>query len=155
MRCLIFAFLILSFVSCEKEKEKIRILSACVGGDSLTFSCYAQRYRDVRNDTAFGFNYHIFNLESPMIYLEAYDSSFVEDYFVYPKVKAKYSFTNPFGKSVNYNSINGSLKLTNEKNGILFGVFDFNLVNIVDITDTLKIEKGHFEITLDENDRIW
>ncbi len=45
--------------------------------------------------------------------------------------------------------------LNNEKNGVLYGMFNFKLTNILDEADTLEIDKGYFEITLDESDRVW
>lgn len=155
MKYLIFIIILASLFSCEKEKSKIKILSAFVEGDSVNFIGNAQRYTDLKDGKAFGLNYHIFNLESPALYIEVYDSSFVDDDFNFPRVKAKYSFMDSLGKAVNYNSINGRLKITNENNGILFGVFNFKLTNILDDTDTLQIDKGYFEITLDESDRVW
>lgn len=155
MKYLMFILILISLISCEKEKSKIRILYAFVEGDSVNFIGNAQRYTDLRQGAAFGLDYHIFNLESPALYIEAYDSSFVNDNFYYPKVKAKYSFMNSLGKAVNYNSIDGKLKITDEKNGVLYGMFNFKLTNILDESDTLEIDKGYFEITLDESDRVW
>lgn len=145
----------MSFISCDKEKEKISILSADVEGESINLAGNAARYRDLKDEVPFGFGYYIWNLESPALFIEAYDSSYIENDFIYPVVKAKYSFMDSANRSWNFTSIGGSLKITNERNGVLFGTFNFIFTNNLDETDTLKIDKGHFEITLDEYDRFW
>lgn len=155
MKYLIFSILLISFISCEEEKNNRSILSANVDSNSISFVGHAYRYSDIKNGIVFGLNYHIFNLESPVLYIEAYDSTLHESEFIYPLVTAKYSQSDSVGKSLNYNSINGSLKITNENDGVLFGTFSFTLINIYDETDTLQIDNGYFEITLEENDRIW
>lgn len=145
----------ISVLSCEKEKSKLTELSVFVEGDSLNFICNGYRYTDMKDEIPFGFNYHIFNLDSPSLYIEAYDSSFVRDEFYYPKVTAKYAFIDSSGIAVNYHSVEGRLKITKEKKGVLYGTFNFKLTNNKNETDTLEIDKGYFELTLNEVNRVW
>lgn len=148
---LIFVFL----TSCEKNEEKTKILSANVNGKEMRFTGNAYRYTDLRNDKAFGYNYHLFNLETPNIYFEAYDSSFVRTHFDFSNLKAKYACNDSLGNSKSYDAINGELLITKEENGILFGKFMFVFTNILDPTDTITASDGYFEITLEKHDRVW
>lgn len=148
---LIFVFL----TSCEKNEEKTKILSANVNGKEMHFTGNAYRYTDLRNDKAFGYNYHLFNLETPNIYFEAYDSSFVRTHFDFSNLKAKYACNDSLGNSKSYDAINGELSITKEENGILFGKFMFVFTNILDPTDTITVSDGYFEITLEKHDRVW
>ena len=148
--------IIIFFTSCKKEKEEIRLFSAIIDNDSISLLGNAQRYIDEKSGNIFGYNYHIFNLESPSLYIEAYDSSLVKNEFYYPLVKAKYAFTDSSTySSINYRSKDGYLKITKEHDGVLFGIFNFEMINVLDETDTISITNGYFEITLEEYKRYW
>jgi hypothetical protein len=141
--------------SCEKDEEKTKILSANVNGKEIQFIGNAYRYNDLRNDKAFGYNYHLFNLQTPNIYIEAYDSSFVKTQFDFSNLKAKYAYNDSKGNSKSYDAINGDMSITKEENGVLFGNFRFIFINILDVTDTITVRDGYFEITLQKHDRVW
>lgn len=155
MKWTVIILICLVLASCEREEEKITKLSAKINGKTINFIGSAYRYNDLRNDKAFGYNYHLFNLETPKIYIEAYDSSFVKKKIFYPEVTAKYGCNDLFGNYKSYNAINGEMSIMKEEKGILFGNFSFTFVNKFDIADTIIATDGYFEMTLQKHDRVW
>ncbi len=148
--------LLVFLISCEKEETKTKILSASVNGDNVAFAGgSAYRYTNYKDDAIFKYDYHIFNLESPGIYIEADDSLQSKTQFDMPDLSAKYSCLDKNGNAKSYNAIDGELNITKEVKGILYGNFSFTFINILDGSDTVFVRNGYFEITLEENDRIW
>lgn len=155
MKWLTFFITSILIFSCEKEQEKISILTATVAGEKISFIGNAHRYKDIRNDEPFGYDYHIFNLESPKLYIEVYDSSFSKHEFEFPDIDVKYVYNATNGAAKTYYGNSGNFKIIKEKEGVLFGEFKFILINKLDNTDTIHIDDGYYEITLEKNDRVW
>lgn len=153
MKYLIFISIIIFFLSCEKQEDKIRILFAKVDGDSIAFTGYAYQYNDISNKQSVGYSYHIFNLESPKLYITAFDSTFESQNIIFSNLTSQYVYNDSLGVSKNYFAIDGNFKLTKEQDGVLFGEFDFVLLNELNNLDTLKIEQGYFEISLEKHNR--
>jgi len=155
MKWITITLIFVLLVSCEKDEDKTQILMANVDGKEMHFIGNAYCYNDIRNDEAFGYNYHFFNLETPNIYIEAYDSSFVRTRFDFQNLKAKYAYKDSLGNLKSYDAINGELSILKEENGIILGNFRFIFTNILNSSDTIKLTDGYFEITLEKHDRIW
>lgn len=148
--------LLFFLVSCEKEETKTKILSASVNGNNVTFTGgSAYRYTNYKDGSAFRYDYHIFNLESPNIYIEADDSVQSKTHFDMQNLTAKYSSLDGNGDAKSYNATDGELNITKETEGILYGNFTFTFINILDNSDTIFVRNGYFEISLEEYDRIW
>lgn len=154
MKWIFFISVLVFLSSCEKDEKKTKILSAKVNGKEIHFIGNAYRYTDLKNDKPYGYNYHLFNLETPNIYVEAYDSTFARSYFDFTNLKAKYAYTDSLGNSKSYDAVNGELSILKEENGKLFGNFNFTFLNILDNTDTIFVSDGHFEISLEKYDRV-
>jgi len=155
MKWLIFFITSMLIFSCDKEQEKISILNAIVAGEKISFTGNAHRYKDIRNDKPVGYDFHIFNLESPKLYIKVYDSSFSRHEFEFPDVEVKYVYNATNGAPKTYYGYSGILKITKEQEGVIFGEFKFILINKFDSTDTIYIDNGYYEITLEKNDRLW
>lgn len=155
-RIIIFSLLVF-LVSCEKEAIKIRILQANVDGENITLIGHAQRYEHTKYGAPFGIDYFIHNYETPNLYiLTLTDSTFSKSQFYFPDDGvAKYACTDSNDVAKSYNAIDGYLHILKEEDRILFGDFNFTVVNIHDSIDTLRIEDGHFEISLDEDHITW
>ena len=154
MKWILFISILVFLSSCEKDEKKTKILSAKVNGKEMKFIGNAHRYKDLKNDKPYGFDYHLFNLETPNIYIEAYDSTLVRTHFDFGNLTAKYAYTDSKGKAQSYNAVNGELSILKEASGILFGNFDFTFLNILDNTDTIFVSDGYFEISLEKYDRV-
>ena len=154
MKWILFISILVFLNSCEKDEKKTKILSAKVNGKDMHFIGNAHRYKELKNDTPCAYDYHLFNLESPNIYIEAYDSTFVRTHFDFANLKAKYAFTDSLRNSKSYDAIQGELSNLKEANGILFGDFNFTFLNILDNTDTIFLSDGHFEISLENYNRV-
>lgn len=154
MRYLIFLTILATMFSCKKEQREERKFSANVDGKSVNFIGRAQVYEDTKDGELFRLYYRVYNLEFPYLLIEVYDSSLVAHDFNYPSCMAEYAyFCDSLGKNRYYNSIDGNFKITKEKDGVLYGVFNFKLINKIDDKDTVKIDNGYFEITLERYGR--
>lgn len=148
---LISAFVL--FASCDKEEEKSQILSAKVNGEEMQFIGNLYRYSDIKNHETIGFTYHLFSSETPLIFIEAFDSSFVRTHFDISSLKARYTCNDSLGNSKLYDAIDGELSITKEKDEILYGDFSFTLVNTRDRADTIRISDGYYEVTVVKSNR--
>lgn len=155
MKWTIIIFVMIISFACNKEEIKISRLTATVEGKEINFIGNAHRYKDIKNNIPTDYNYHIFNLETPKLYIEIIDSSFVKQRFEFPDFNAKYVFSIENNILKNYTAINGNVNFLKEEKGVLIGEFHFSCVNTLDDTDTIHIEDGFFEITLKKNDRLW
>ena len=155
MRIAIIMFLLIFLFACNKDDPKIQILTANINGDSISFVGNAQKYSDLKNGVLFGYNYHIYNLETPNIYIEAYDSSLQANEFSFQNLSAKYAHFDSDGNSKSYDAIDGSLNIINENDGVIYGNFYFTFLNVRDKFDTLNVKDGYFEISLEEYNREW
>ncbi|MDA3817433.1 MAG: hypothetical protein PF486_08650 [Prolixibacteraceae bacterium] len=155
MKNLILFLFVFVLLSCEKDENKIAILNAKVNNEYTEFIGKAYRYTDLRDDVSFGYNYHIFNLETPIIYIEIYDSTFVRNEFDFVDLKATYACFDSLGNSNSYDAIDGEFSFDKEEKKVIYGSFSFTLINIRDDSDTLIIKDGSFELSLIEQDRVW
>lgn len=155
MKNLIFFLCLVVLLSCEKDEDKIAIFNATVNSENIEFVGKAYRYTDLRDDIPFGYNYHLFNLKTPIIHIEIYDSSFVRTEFDFVDLKAIYACFDSLGKSKSYEAIDGEFTFDKEEKRMLYGSFSFTLINVRDVLDTLIIKDGHFEASLIEYERVW
>lgn len=149
----ICAFLFLS--ACEKDTLKIQLLTAKINGDSISFIGNAQKYSDLKNGNLIGYNYHIFNLKSPNIYIEAYDSLLQLTEFDFQYLNAKYADIDSLGNSTSYDAVDGFLNITEVNDGVIYGNFKFTFINTLNNLDTLNVTDGYLEISLEYYNRAW
>jgi hypothetical protein len=144
----------LLFSSCyNDEEEKVQILSAKVNGEEMQYIGNLYRYSDIKNHETVGFTYHLFSNETPNIFIEARDSSFVRAHFDFSSLKASYSYNDSLGNSKLYDAIDGELSITKEKDEILYGNFSFTFVNTRDRADTIRMSDGYYEVTMEKSNR--
>jgi hypothetical protein len=151
MKSILFLFIFFIIISsCSKEDNDKRIIYVTINGEEISFSRgIAQKYLHVSEEVAIGYDYFVMNQENPHIYMIAYDS-IPRGRFVCPdNLIAKFSFIDSLnGLAQNYTAISGSLEIIEETKKLIKGNFSFTMVGGMD-SDTLKLENGYFEITLE------
>jgi len=152
-RLILSIFLILSFVSCEKDPERVGLLEFDIDGSQCSFEGYAYRYNDFVNDKSIGYDWHIYNLGQNALYIQVYDSTFTRLVFPYPAFQVKYTSELPEGQSKTYQSTDGQFRFLGSIEGDATGDFYFKMKNILDPLDSIIIENGYFRIWLQKYDR--
>jgi len=148
--------LLFLLASCEVEENHVRIFYFRIDGETVFLKGRAQLYTNYDVDTPFSTDYYIYNLETPQLHINTgLDSTMAAEYFDFPRVAAKYSFTDSLNRAWNYTSVEGNLEITDVSEGVLFGDFEFVLINNRVETDTIRLTDGHFEISLENLQRVW
>ncbi len=148
MKKIIFLLTLAIFInSCGGEDELIKTkLEYSINGEIYKSIGYAYRYDDYESNKLKRYVYIIQSLKSEIIYIEAIDSTFQKNTFIFPEFKFKYSI---IGESLkDYEAISGRFTILENKSGVITGEFGGAMLNKYDVSDTLRIENGSFEISL-------
>lgn len=136
-----------SFSSCRDDEPKKTKLEYSINGVDSKSIAYAYRYDDYEENQLKRYVYVIQSLKSGIIYLESSDSTFDKSTFIFPEFK--FSYSNISGNEpIHYNAISGRLTFLENNGEEIIGEFGGILVNQKDSKDTLKIDNGIFEISL-------
>lgn len=140
-------------LSCVKEAPRSELLEFKIGTKAYTYNGFAYQYTDYLNDIKKGFDWHIYNHGQYSLYIQAYDTTFIENLFQYPAFSATLSVELPGGKSKTYNAVSGEFRITGEEMNEIIGDFRFKVKNIADQSDSLMITEGFFRIWLERYTR--
>lgn len=141
--------------SCEKEREKGRLLEYEIKTQLYTYEGFAYRYNDYVNNLSEGYDWHIYNLGQSALNIQAYDESFTKTLFNYPDFQAEFTVELAGGNSKLYKSSAGQFRITGQETGDVIGDFHFIVKNVNDPLDSLVINNGYYKIYLERRDRIF
>jgi len=154
MRKFIYLFLSLFFIcSCEVETSKNQLLDAKIDGQYYSFNGTAIKYTDYVNNQKEAYDYQIYNHDRHSFLLEAYDTTFTKVNFAFPDFIALYIVELDGGQSKTYEAVSGQFRILGTEQGTLRGEFSFKAKNIQDVSDSVMITEGYFDIYLENHDR--
>jgi hypothetical protein len=155
MKKVFLFFILLSTISCTDYPDVTITdtkLSYTINGENFTTTGYAQKYYDFKKSNLTKYTYLVYSL-SPVLYIEAIDSTMEKTTFIYPEFTLKYNNLGDSNK--HYEAISGRFTILENKSGKITGEFGGTMLNKFDSNDTLKIDNGSFEITLQTYKRVF
>jgi hypothetical protein len=154
MKKLLFLSLIITFIlSCNEEPEKNKLLDAKIDGQYYSFNGTAIKYTDYLNNQKEAYEYQVYNHDRHSFLLEAYDTTFTKVIFTFPDFIAQYIVELDGGQSKTYEAVSGQFRILGTEQGNLRGEFNFKAKNIQDISDSVIITEGYFDIFMEYHDR--
>ena len=154
MKKLPFLLFIVFFIfSCNKESSKNQLLDAKIDGQYYSFNGSAVKYTDYINNRMEAYEYQVYNHDRHSFLLEAYDTTFAKVVFAFPDFSAQYIVELDGGQSKTYQAVSGQFRILGTEQGNLRGEFNFKAKNILDVSDSVMITEGYFDIFLENHDR--
>jgi hypothetical protein len=141
------------FISCTKETPRSKLLEYNIGDKIYSYDGYAYRYTDYIGNEKHGFDWHIYNHGQTSIYIQAYDSTYIENVFDFPAFEARLTVELPDGKSKIYQATAGQFRITGQEMWDVQGDFHFKVKNIADPLDSMMITQGYYRIFLEDYNR--
>jgi hypothetical protein len=148
----IIVFLVLS---CSDEPEKNHLLDAKIDGQYYSFKGTAVKFTDYINNKKEAYEFQVYNHDRHSFLLEAYDTTFVKLNFSFPDFSAQYIVELDGGQSKTYQAVSGQFRILGTEQGNLRGDFSFKAKNILDVSDSVMITEGYFDIFLENHDRMF
>ena len=149
----VFLILFASLISCTEETPRSKLLEYRIGTKTYSYDGVAKRYSDYKGSVKEGFDWHIFNHGQTSVYIQAYDSTFTENLFIYPDFEAVLTVELPDGNSKTYKAVDGQFRITGQEMWDVLGDFHFKVKNIADPLDSLMITEGFYRIFLEDHNR--
>jgi len=150
---ILFLSIIFFALSCQKEPEKNKLLDAKIDGQYYSFNGSAVKYTDYVNSQKTGYEYQVYNHDRHSFLIEAYDDTFNKVVFPFPEFSAQYIVELDGGQSKTYQAVSGQFRILGTENGNLRGDFYFKAKNILNVSDSVMISDGYFDICLENHDR--
>lgn len=149
-------FLILTpalIISCTEEAPRSKLLEYKIGTKTYSYEGTAFRYSDYKGNEKQGFDWHIYNHGQTSLYIQMYDSTFIENVFDFPAFDAVLTVEMPDGKSKTYKADDGRLRITGQEMWDVIGDFHIRVKNISDPLDSLMITEGFYRIFVEDYNR--
>ncbi len=109
---------------------------------TYSYDGFAYRYTDYKGNEKQGFDWHIYNHGQTSIYIQAYDSTYIENVFDFPAFEATLTVELPDGKSKIYQATAGQFRITGQEMWDVLGDFHFKVKNIDDPLDSTDDNPG-------------
>jgi hypothetical protein len=151
MHFLIFVFAL--NISCTEEAPRSKFLEYNIGSKIYSYDGAAFRYSDFKENEKQGFDWHFYNHGQTSIYIQVYDSTFIENVFNFPAFEALLTVELPDGNSKTYKAVAGQFRITGQEMWDVLGDFHFKVKNIADPVDSLMITEGFYRIFLEDHNR--
>jgi hypothetical protein len=141
------------FISCTKETPMSKLLEYNIGSKIYSYDGVAYRYTDYKGSEKQGFDWHIYNHGQTSIYIQAYDTTYIENVFDFPAFEAMLTVELPDGKSKIYQATAGQFRITGQEMWDVLGDFHFTMKNVANPLDSLMITQGFYRIFLEDHNR--
>jgi hypothetical protein len=141
------------FISCTEETPRSKLLEYKIGSKMYSYDGVAVRYSDYKGNVKKGFDWHIYNHGQTSVYIQLYDSTFIENVFNFPAFEAVLTVELPDGNSKTYKAADGQFRITGQEMWDVLGDFHFKVKNIADPLDSLMITEGFYRIFLEDHNR--